>query len=222
MLKQFESMDFRTSLFVTVFIAAVIMSNMVGSKIASINLLGFPIDFSVGLIPFFMTFFLLDAINEVHGRRKARETILLGVLVLIFVSIITLISVWLPFASRSWLTPEQFDPVFNSSLRIIIASIAAFAMADLNDAFVFTKLKEKFGGKMLWLRSNISNLVGQTIDTFVFMFLAFFDFFGILAGYPAEYVVALALPYLFLKLVLSFLNTPFVYAAVGWLKGAKA
>ena len=221
MLNQLKSGEFRTTFFVTLFIAAVIMSNMIGSKIASINLFGIPIDFSVGLIPFFLTFFLLDAINEVHGRQKARETILLGVLILVFVSIITLIAVSLPFASRSWLTPEQFNPVFNSSLRIIFASIVAFAMADLNDAFVFTKLKEKFKGKMLWLRSNISNLVGQTIDTFVFMFLAFFNFFGLLGGYDAVYVVTLALPYLFLKIILSFLNTPFVYLAVNWLRGAK-
>lgn len=217
---KFSSPDFRLSFFTCIFIAAVIMSNVLGSKIASLNLFGFPIDFSVGLIPFFLTFFIFDAINEVHGRDKAREVIWLGVLTLIFVSIVTIISVALPFASRSWLTPEQFDPVFSSSFRIIVASIIAFALADLNDALVFQNLKARFMGRMLWLRSNLSNLVGQTLDTFIFMFLAFFDFFGLLKGYSAGYVVTLILPYLFLKLVLSVFNTPFVYWSVDWLKGS--
>ena len=92
-------------------------------------------------------------------------------------------------------------------------------MADLNDALVFSRLREKLKGKMLWLRSNISNFVGQTIDTLVFMFLAFFNFFGLLGGYDAGYVVTLILPYLFLKMVLSAINTPFVYATVNWLRG---
>jgi len=218
---KFESPDFRANFFVCVFIASVIMSNVLGSKIAVLNLLGINIDFSVGLIPFFLTFFILDALNEVYGREKARETIWLGVLVLIFVSAITWIAVSLPYAARSWLSPEQFNPVFSASLRIIIASIIAFSLADLNDALVFSKLREKLKGKMLWLRSNVSNFIGQTIDTFAFMFLAFFNFFGLLGGYDAAYVITLALPYLALKLVLSLVNTPFVYAAVSWLKGGK-
>ncbi len=216
---KFKTPEFRLNFFVSVFIAAVIMSNVLGSKIASLNLFGIAVDFSVGLIPFFLTFFLLDAINEVYGRDKAREVIWLGVMALVFVSIVTIISVALPFASRSWLTPEQFNPVFSSSFRIIVASIIAFALSDLNDALVFSKLREKFRGKMLWLRSNLSNFVGQAIDTFVFMFLAFFNFFGLLAGYDAAYVVTIALPYLFLKLILSVVNTPFVYAGVRWLRG---
>ena len=214
--EKFKSLEFRTSLFVSVFIAAVIMSNVLGSKIAAITVFGILIQFSVGLIPFFFTFFILDAINEVHGREKTREVIWTGVLVLAFV---TALSVMMPFAARSWLGPDQFNPVFSSGLRIIIASIIAFATADLNDAFVYHRLREMLKGKFLWLRSNVSNFAGQTIDTFVFMFLAFFNFFGLLGGYDAAYVVTLALPYLFLKFALSLVNTPFVYAAVRWLGG---
>ncbi|HLC79916.1 MAG TPA: queuosine precursor transporter [archaeon] len=216
---KFKSAEFRANFLMCIFIASVIMSNVLGSKISNFNILGFDVAFSVGLIPFFMTFFILDAINEVHGRQKAREMIWLGVLTLVFVAIVTLISVALPFAQRSWLTPEQFNPVFDAGLRIIIASIIAFMLADLNDALVFSKLKENFKGKLLWLRSNVSNFIGQTIDTFVFMFLAFFNFFGLLGGYDAAFVVSIALPYLFLKLVLSVFNTPIVYAAVKWLRG---
>ncbi len=216
MLERFRSAEFRLNFLFAVFVASVIMSNMVGSKISEITLFGLKVIFSVGLIPFFMTFFILDSINEVYGRQRAREVIWTTMLVLVFVSIITMVAVALPYAERSWLKPEQFGPVFGSSIRIIFASLTAFLLADLMDANVFSFLREKTAGKMLWLRSNISNLIGQTIDTTVFMFLAFYD--------PAKshdigFVVALIIPYLTLKLILSLVNTPFVYAGVRFLNG---
>ena len=221
MLKDLEldSVEFRTGLLMCVFIASVVTSNMLGGKVAEIGLLGIPVVFSVGLIPFFMTFFILDTINEVHGKKKARQLIWMALFTLVFVSAVTLISVALPYAERSWIKPEQFEPVFSQSLRIIAASILAFFFADQVDAQVFSALREKTRGKFLWLRSNVSNIIGQVIDTFVFMFLAFFD---PAKGYDAGFVVAIALPYLFMKIILSFVNTPFVYAGVRWLKGASA
>jgi uncharacterized integral membrane protein (TIGR00697 family) len=84
------------------------------------------------------------------------------------------------------------------------------------DTFVFAKLKNKTKGKLLWLRSNISNFIGESLDTFVFVFIAFFDPF---TGHGVEFVLQLIWPYLTLKLVLSVINTPFVYAGVKWLRG---
>ncbi|HZX19387.1 MAG TPA: queuosine precursor transporter [archaeon] len=218
MLKQFDSLEFRTTFLGFIFIASVITSNLLGGKVSEINLLGIPIIFSVGLIPFFMTFFILDAVNEVHGRQKARELIWLAMLTLVFVSIVTIIAVSLPYAERSWIKADAFEPVFNQSLRIIVASILAFFFADQMDTRVFSYLKEKTKGNFLWLRSNVSNIIGQTIDTLIFMFIAFFD---LAKGYDAGFVIALAIPYLVLKIALSFVNTPFVYAGVKWLQGSK-
>lgn len=219
MLSRFKTIEFRTSFLVGIFLTSVITSNLLGGKISEINILGIPVIFSVGIIPFFMTFFILDAINEVHGREKARETIWLAIYILIFLFLITLVSVYLPYAQRSWVSPEQFSAVFDIGLRIIIASIVAFAFADLTDARVFAKMREKSNGKHLWLRSNVSNFVGQIVDTFVFMFLAFFDPW---TGRGVFFVLSLIWPYLTLKLILSVINTPFVYAGVRWLRGGPA
>ncbi|MEM4257114.1 MAG: queuosine precursor transporter [Candidatus Diapherotrites archaeon] len=213
------SKEFRLTLFSFLFVAAVIMSNVIGGKISFVDLFGFEIVFSVGLIPFFFTFFLLDSINEVYGRNKTREIIWASAFALFFVFLVMLVSSALPFAERSWVKEGAFNSVFSTSIRMVVASLFAFILADLNDALVFSKLKEMAKGKFLWLRVNISNFVGQTLDTFVFMFLAFWNFFGFFSGYDAFFVVALALPYLSLKLVLSLVNTPFVYVGVKWLKG---
>jgi hypothetical protein len=211
--------EFRLNFFFGLFISSVIMSNLIGGKISFFPVLGFQIAFSVGLIPFFFTFFLLDSISEVYGRAKSRELIWIAALCLAVVFFFVMLSTALPFAERSWVKAEQFNSVFSTSMRMIFASLVSFVLADLNDALVFTRLKELMKSKFLWFRVNISNFVGQTIDTFCFMFLAFWNFFGLIKGYDAFFVISLALPYLGLKLVLSIINTPFVYAAVKWLKG---
>ncbi len=216
MLGRFSSPEFRLNFFFALFVASVIMSNVLGGKVSEISLVGVPVIFSVGLIPFFLTFFILDSINEVYGKQKAREMIWATMLVLVFVSIITMIAVAMPYAARSWVKAEQFGPVFGSSIRIILASLAAFLLADLMDARVYSFLHEKTKGKLLWLRSNVSNFISQTIDTFVFMFLAFYD---PAKSHDAGFVIALIIPYLTLKLILSVVNTPFVYAGVRFLRG---
>ncbi len=219
MLDKLKSAEFRLNFFFALFVASVIMSNMMGGKVSEVQIFGIPAIFSVGLVPFFLTFFLLDSINEVYGKQKAREMIWATMLVLVFVSIITMVAVALPYAARSWVKPEQFGAVFGSGVRIIFASLAAFILADLMDARVFNILQEKTKGKMLWLRSNISNFISQTIDTFVFMFLAFYD---TATGHDAGFVLALIIPYLALKLILSVANTPFVYAGVRFLRGGAS
>ena len=223
MFEKFKTLEFRTNFFVCVFVASIITSNMIGNKIAQLDISGIPLIFSVGIIPFFMTFFILDAINEVHGQQKARETVWLAMFVQVFIFLVILASVALPFAARSWLSPEQFNSVFGASLRIIIASLAAFLLADLSDTYIFSSLREKTKGKMLWLRSNVSNFVSEGVDTVVFMFLAFYDLpWDAAKGHDLGFIIALILPYYALKVVLSVINTPFVYAAVRWLKGQKS
>ncbi|MBI4209929.1 MAG: queuosine precursor transporter [Candidatus Diapherotrites archaeon] len=216
MLEKFRSLEFRTQFLVCVFVASVITSNIIGGKVSEIGLFGLPVIFSVGIIPFFMTFFILDTINEVHGQQKARETVWLAMFTQAFIFLVILAALALPYAERSWVKAPEFTAVFGMSIRIIIASLAAFFLADMSDTYIFARLRERTKGKMLWLRSNISNFIGETIDTFVFMFLAFFD---PATGRGVSFVIALTLPYLALKFALSVINTPFVYAGVAWLRG---
>jgi len=216
MFEKFKSIEFRLAFLMSIFIISVVTANMIGGKIAEINLLSIPITFSIGIIPIFLTFFVLDSINEVFGQQKARETIWLAIFAQILIFGILLLSLALPYSSRSWVSQNEFESVFGLSLRMIIASLVAFLLADLTDAFVFSKIREKTKGKMLWLRSNLSNFIGETIDTFAFMFIAFFDPFS---GHGVGFVLQLIWPYLTLKLILSIINTPFVYAGVKWLRG---
>ncbi|MFH1391866.1 MAG: queuosine precursor transporter [Candidatus Diapherotrites archaeon] len=219
MLEELKSKNFRTNLLLGLFIASIIASNLLGGKIAEISLFGIPIIFSVGLVAFAFTFPITDIIAEVHGRKKAQEFVYIGLIALIFVLIVTVISVNLPYAERSWITSEQYGAVFDQSIRILIASIIAFFIAQMHDIFSFEFWKQKTKGKYLWLRNNASTIVSQAIDSTIFMFIAFYQ---VSPKYDVGFIISLIIPYYVLKVALAIMDTPVVYAIVKWLKSAES
>jgi len=209
------SKEMKTNLLIGLFIASLIASNLLGGKVSEITLLSIPIVFSVGLVPFALTFPITDIIADVHGKKKAQEVVYIALVSLVFVLLVTVAAVQLPFAERSWVTAEQYSPVFEQGLRMIIASIIAFFVSQMHDVISFEFWKEKTKGKMLWLRNNVSTIVSQAIDSTLFMFIAFY---GVSPKYDVGFIIALIIPYYVLKVVLAILDTPMVYAGVKWLK----
>lgn len=200
----------KTNLLQGLFVAALIASNLLGSKITEI---GF-VDFSVGIFAYPITFLITDVVEEVHDKSKVKEFVMVGFFSLIFVLGLTTLSVSMPFAERS-LVQEEYTQVFEISLRIFLASITAFLISQLHDVWAFHFWKEKTKGKYLWLRNNLSTITSQFIDTTIFMFIAFY---GISPKFDFAYTFSLIIPYWTLKMVVAFFDTPFVYLGVSWLR----
>jgi hypothetical protein len=105
--------------------------------------------------------------------------------------------------------------IFQNSSRVILASILAFVISQMHDIWAFDFWKKKTQGKYLWLRNNLSTAVSQFIDTTIFIFLAFYQ---ITPKFDFDFMWQLILPYYAVKLILAFIDTPFVYLGVRWLK----
>jgi len=127
---------------------------------------------------------------------------------------LTAVAVLLPPASR-YTTNEAYITIFHGSLRMIIASLIAFAISQTHDIWAFEWWRNKTNGNMLWLRNNASTIVSQAIDTLLFMFIAFY---GINEKFTALFILQLCLSYWLFKVLFALLDTPFVYAIVWWLK----
>ncbi len=214
------SLEQKTNILLGLFVAAIISANLMGNKITHLG-----IDFSVGIFAFPLTFLIIDVINEIHGRKKARMFVLSGFVAMVFVMAITALAVYLPFAERSFVK-EEYTKVFGTSLRIFIASISAFLMAELHDVWAFNWWREKTKGKYLWLRNNLSTFAGQAIDTLIFMFLAFYyvpflpNIINTSPKFTAAYIISLAIPYYLLKVGIAILHTPLCYIGVWWLRNS--
>jgi uncharacterized integral membrane protein (TIGR00697 family) len=196
-----------------VFISALIAGNLLGTKIA--NLWVFVA--SVGIFMYPITFLVTDIVEDVFGKEKVRGFVITGFIVTVMVMLLTILSVILPPASR-YASNQAFLEVFNPSIRIMIASLIAFLLAQYHDIWAFNFWKNKTKGRFLWLRNNLSTIVSQFIDTTLFMFIAFYM---AAPTYTVDFIIALIIPYYLLKVLVAVCDTPFVYLGVWWLKGEK-
>ena len=204
----------KTNLLLTTFLATILIVNLAGAKTTTF----WGQTFSVSLIVFPLISLIQDVISEVFGRSKAREFLFLGIFANLIVSLFLLAATSFPPSARYLADNAAYTTIFGQSIRIIFASIAAFAISEFADIFIFFKIKEFTKGKFLWLRADISTIISSVLDSFLFMFLAFYM---ISPKYTAEFVIQITLPYLGLKLLWTLVNTPLIYVGVKWLKSNK-
>ncbi len=205
--------EFKLTIVSAIFVAGLLAANLLGSKVTTL----FGIAVSVGIFAYPLTFLMTDAISEVYGKKKAKQLVYAALIAQVLVLILTYISVKLPAADRYHLN-EEYVQVFGGSIRMIIASLIAFIVAQVHDVWAFEFWKKKTGGKHLWLRNNLSTFGSQAIDTLLFMFIAFY---GINDKFTVGFILELSVTYWLFKIAFAALDTPLVYALVKWLRSEK-
>lgn len=196
------------------FVSFLIAMNVLGGKIIPLG----PFSTSVAFLIVPWSFLVTDIVEEVYGKGKAREMIVGGVVALIVFLAFILLFVALPPAGRFEEGNKAYTEVFGTSARIVFASIVAFLTSQFHDMWFFWKLRNLTKKKFLWFRTNVSTVVSMVIDTFVFMFLAFYM---LTPQFTAWFVIQMIIPYLIFKMVWGVLSTPLVYLGANWLRGGK-
>lgn len=171
---------------------------------------------SVGIIVVPIMFLITDMVEEVFGKEKTKSFVKAAVVSMIVILAVTILAVWLPAdPSRKYFSQEAYASIFGASIRIMIASVIAFALAQTHDIWAFNFWKEKTRGKFLWLRNNASTVVSQLIDSSAFIFIAFYQ---LTPKFTVAYLFGLIIPYWIFKILVAILDTPFCYLGVKWLK----
>ncbi len=187
-----------------VFITNAVVAELIGGKLIHIG----PFIMSIGIIPWPVVFLTTDLINEYYGRDGVRRLSIITASLIAYAFVILLAAIKIPAAvGISTVTDEQFYAVFGQSLWIIVGSIAAFLTSQFVDVFIFWLLRDKTGGKMIWLRSTGSTVISQLIDTFVVLGIAFW-----LPGKmtTSVFLNAALTGYTF-KLIIAIVLTPLIY-----------
>lgn len=187
-----------------IFITNAVVAELIGGKIIQIG----PFIMSIGIIPWPVVFLTTDLINEYYGKSGVKKLTFITASLIAYAFIVLFFSINIPAAKGvSAVTDEQFQAVFGQSMWIIFASIIAFLVSQFVDVFIFWLLRNRTGGKMIWLRSTGSTVVSQLIDTFIVLGIAFW-----LTGKmsASEYVNAALTGYTF-KLIIAILLTPLIY-----------
>ena len=115
-------------------------------------------------------------------------------------------------SSPDFYMKESYAQIFGLSLRFAIASLAAFFIGEYQDVFSFFFLKAKFGGKWFWLRSNLSNLWGQLLDSVIWFSIAF------VGVYSFKTIVLTLIPWWLFKVGMGLVYSPLSYLGLKLLK----
>ncbi|HSH66112.1 MAG TPA: queuosine precursor transporter [Bacteroidia bacterium] len=187
-----------------IFITNAVVAELIGGKLIQIG----PFVMSIGIIPWPVVFLTTDLINEYFGKDGVRRLSIITASLIAYAFIILFAAIKIPAAAGiSTVTDEQFFAVFGQSLWIIVASIIAFLVSQFVDVFIFWLLRDKTGGKMIWLRSTGSTVISQLIDTFVVLGIAFW--------LPGKMTTKIFLNAAFtgytFKLIIAVALTPMIY-----------
>jgi len=209
-----QDSSFRLHILLGLFVGLLVGMNLLGNKITTL----FGISVSVGIFMVPLTFLITDIVEEVHGKKIVTHFIVAGVITLILTFLFTGLFIALPPNAR-FSYNEEYRIVFGSSMRIMVASLVAFLLAQYHDIWAFAFWKKRTKGKALWLRNNLSTWGSQAIDTFAFMMIAFYQ---ITPKFTFAFIISLAIPYYLFKMAFAVLDTPLVYLGVWWLRQDNA
>jgi uncharacterized integral membrane protein (TIGR00697 family) len=227
------------ALFTGFFVAA----NLFGAKLWEFTLFGLrPRDLGLegdtfvataGILAFPLTFVLTDVVNEYFGKRVVRTFTWLAIAVNLVLQPIALGAAAAPTVS---FTPgvdaatahAAYALAFGTTWTITLASLVAFAIGQFADVSVFSWLRRRTGGRMIWLRAQGSTVVSQLIDTLIVIYLAFYVL-PALVGDPhmsASDAARVATTNYIYKFAIAVLLTPLLYGVralvVSWIGSAEA
>jgi uncharacterized integral membrane protein (TIGR00697 family) len=209
------------ALFVTVFLVSNIASS---AKIVDwgVSLLGIPLAFDAGTVLFPVSYIFGDVLTEVYGYRGSRRVIWTAFACALIMSVTLWLVARLPGESQwqSNVGQAHFDAVLGgvSSGVIVIASLAAYWCGEFSNSYVLAKMKILTKGRWLWTRTIGSTLVGEGVDTLVFISIA--TLLGVPGFVPQIWLTLVLTNYLF-KCGAEALMTPVTYGVVNWLKKAE-
>jgi hypothetical protein len=198
------------------FVAVLLISNIASTKIIGIplpSLFGksLVLSFDGGTILFPISYIFGDILTEVYGFERSRRVIWSGFFGLALMSLTIWLVGVLPSAA-GWEAQEAYQQILMTAPRIAGASMVAYFVGELLNSFVMSKMKIRMQGKRLWVRTIGSTIVGQLVDTVLFVGIAFG---GIL---PVSLLWDIAIFNYIFKIAFEIVITPLTYKIVGWLK----
>jgi queuosine precursor transporter len=188
------------------FVTALVVSNIIAVKLVEVSGRVFP----AGLVIFPLSYVLGDVLTEVYGIRAARRVIWLGFACNLLALGAVQAAIHLPAADFWTENQSAYEQILGTTWRLFVASLAAYLVGELANAYVLAYLKGATHGRFLWVRTIGSTIVGEGLDSLIFITIAF-------AGTGASLANPIVTTWL-IKVGWETLATPLTYALVGYLK----
>ncbi len=199
------TVSYRFVIIAAIFVTCLITANIIAVKIISVGSVFLP----AAIIVFPLSYIFGDILTEVYGYRWARRVIWLGFLCNLIFVFFAWMGQLLP-AAPFWEGQEAYASILGYAPRLLIASFCGYLAGEFVNSFIMAKMKIATQGRWLWTRTIGSTIVGQGLDTSIFIIIAF-------AGTPS-FAPIMILYHWLAKTAIEALATPFTYTAINFLK----
>ncbi len=214
------------------FVVVLVLTNIIGTKLFVIfpnggpGFLfdGGPWTLTSGILTYPITFLLTDLVSELWGRRRANFMVWMGFGMSVLMLGLLQMAVALP-PSPIWNLPEMgipdsdamqlaFRGTFTNPGILLFASMLAYLVAQLFDVRLYHFWWKVTGGRWMFIRNNGSTMISQLVDTIIVN--GIFLHFGL--GLEGAMIVQIIVAVYLCKVALAWIDTPFIYLAVGWME----
>ena len=216
---------------ISLFVTALVIAQVLAVKVLGFGLprplpvVGSAITVPAGVLAYALTFFATDCLSELYGRRTAQVVVNVGFVTILAMLALVGLALYAPSARSlgipAGVDPAAFGTVLGFTPGIVVGSLAAYLVSQNWDVLVFHRLRERTAGEHLWLRNIGSTATSQLIDTAIFITVGFWLAplaLGVGEPSPTPVLLALIAGQYLVKLLIALLDTPFVYAVVGYVR----
>lgn len=201
------------------FVAVLIISNIASTKIVEIPLFRIfgrmlRLNFDGGTLLFPISYIFGDILTEVYGFEQSRRAIWVGFFSLALMSAMFWLVGVLPPAA-GWTFQGSYNNILMTAPRIALASMIAFFSGEFVNSAVLSRMKVLTRGRRLWTRTIGSTVIGQLVDTALFVVIAFGG------TMPGSLLWSVALSNYVFKTGYEVAATPITYRVVAGLKKAE-
>jgi queuosine precursor transporter len=210
-------------LVVAAFVTILIVSNIASSaKIVDwgFSIFGLRLAFDGGTILFPISYIFGDVLTEVYGFRKSRRVIWTGFACLVLTAGVLLAVRIIPGVA-TW-QAQTGQLAYNNVLGgistggIVLASLTAYLAGEFTNSVILAKMKVATKGRWLWMRTIGSTLVGEGVDSIIFIGVA-----CMFKVFPWSLFLTLVVTNYIFKCSIEALMTPATYWVVAKLKRAE-
>jgi len=193
-----------------VIIAAVYVTCLITANIISVKVIGFgSVVMPAAIIVFPLSYIFGDILTEVYGYRWARRIIWLGFACNLIFVIFAFLGQLLPAASF-WTGQEAYESILGYAPRLLLASVCGYLVGEFVNSFIMARMKVATHGRWLWMRTIGSTVVGEGLDTALFIVIAYIG--------TTSFLPLMILYHWLIKTGIEILATPLTYKTVNYLK----
>ena len=193
-----EKLFKKEGLYVWISIATII-ANILVCK--SINVFG--LETCIGNVLFASSFLATDIMIEKYGSKESKKAVILAVISQIIFIIMTQFAL-LYTPSSVDVSNESMKMLFSVNLRVSIASLLMYFVSNMFDIYLYEKIRKLVPNK-LWLRNNVSTIISNCLENYIFTFIAFIGIFDI-----KTIIISASIASVF-EMIIAICDTPFLY-----------